>query len=160
MINLKFIKQFKWWFAGATVLITLVLFNSLIHHSSKPTKALEQKPTDITTFIPKGYRLVPIQVDNYKSLDQILGNYSVVDLYLKSFKGPHLKMELLGSGIRALRAKNGSESIGLLVPKSQVKNLLKKEGRFVITINNSQSSGTEFVKTKSQKTKKRLVFKN
>ena len=158
MIDKKFIKQNRWWFLGASFLILLIIFNNLIHQPTKPEPV--EEVADISTFIPKGFRLVPIQVDNYKSLDQILGNYGVVDLYVKSFKGPKLKMELVGSGIRAIRAKNGSESIGLLVPKEQVKAILKKEGRFVLTVNNSQSSGTEFVKTRSERPRNRLVYSN
>ena len=156
MKNLNLINKYKWWITSACALFVLLIINQYFHATPPPTKA--EEPVEISTFIPQGYRLVPIQAANYKSLDQILGNYGVVDLYIRTLYGSKTSMQLIGTGIRAIRAKNGSESIGLLVPKEQVKNLLNHTGDYILTINNLQNSGTEFVNHTSQKSKSRIVF--
>ena len=46
-----------------------------------------EAPEAASTFIPKGFVLVPIEVANYESLDSILGKHGVVDLYVPGFRG-------------------------------------------------------------------------
>ncbi|MCB9025978.1 MAG: hypothetical protein H6625_06650 [Bdellovibrionaceae bacterium] len=158
MNYLEHIKEHKGWvILGALLVISSI--SSQFYNNSDPDKT-ENPPEDVSTFIPKGYRLVPLPIENYKNLDQILGNYGVVDLYVKTLINSKVHTELLGSGIRALRAKNGSESIGLLVPLEQVKTLLKKDGKFYLTINNSNSSGTVFEESKIRISKSRVSFAN
>lgn len=158
MIKWDFIKEHKKWVVlGFFLIVTSVI--TQIQSSNEPNETIKA-PEDLSTFIPKGYRLVPLPIENYKNLDQILGNYGVVDLYVKTLINSKVQTELLGVGIRALRAKNGSESIGLLVPVDQVKTLLKRNGKFYLTINNSKTSGTNFEETKVKVTRSRISFAN
>lgn len=151
------IEKNKFWWMMGTALVLMAIFQAAFVND-KTSQETDPALEDITTFIPKGYRLVPIPVANYKSLEQILGNYGVVDLYVRTFKNAKTHTELIGSGIRALRPKNGSESIGLLVPVEQVGLLLQREGQFYLALNNSDVTGTVFEKKSLSKQKKRLFY--
>jgi hypothetical protein len=47
-------------------------------------KTPDAAPVAFDTHIPKGFVLIPIEVQNYESLDSILGRFGVVDLYIGS----------------------------------------------------------------------------
>ena len=60
------------------VLGITTIFISIRPKIERPLQSKKQDSMDV--FIPKGETLVPIKVANYESLDQIIGQYGVVDL--------------------------------------------------------------------------------
>ncbi|MCB0389732.1 MAG: hypothetical protein KDD58_00505 [Bdellovibrionales bacterium] len=146
----------KFWLAGGCFIVLLAILNFYLNKpQTTAQQPVQKEEIDITTFIPKGFTLVPIIVENYKNLDQILGKYGVVDLYSKKYNGKNVQLTLVGRGIRALRPKKSSESVSLLIPSNEVKNVLKSDGLFYLTINNKNTVGTVFEKPSM---KKRIIY--
>ncbi len=138
-------------------IILLIILNSYISNQSHTIDEVQTE--DMTTYIPKGFRLVPIKIENYKSLDQILGNYGTVDVYFQDISSTPKKItKLLASNVRAIRSQNDPSSIGLLVPKSEVKSLLTHSGPFTLTINNSDNSETIFENSQPKMKKMRIYY--
>jgi hypothetical protein len=146
-----------------TFLIGFILIAALLSSFiSSPSSSEKNLPSndDLTTYIPKGYRLVPINVENYKNLDQILGNYGIVDIYLRKYKGDKVESLQIASAVRAVRGTETSEAIGLILPKEEVKRILNFSGPFYLSLSNEKQEGTLFVKSEPSKLTKRVKFSN
>src|SRR4051812_35626944 len=78
-------------------------FVGLIHACDRTPEVTA--PEGIDTLIPAGFVIIPIDVQNYESLDSLLGKFGVGDL----FKGEGKNGRLVARNIRILRApKNPS----------------------------------------------------
>ncbi len=119
---------------------------------------------NIDTYIPRGFVLLPIEVENADALDSILGIRGIVDLFLPSAtKGS--KAQLVARNVRLLRAPRNPSHFAVLVPESEASTTLAGGGPFWVVVKPVQSGGTEFVKHgpgNSHKakgfTKRRIVF--
>lgn len=117
----------------------------------------ETPPESVATMIPAGYVLVPIEVSNYESLDSILGQYGVVDLY-KSSDRPGGAPTKVAEHIRILRAPNNPNHFAVLATESESPSLVRYNGAFQVVVQNPKSSGTKVVSsdvTPAQVLKKR-----
>lgn len=97
------------------------------------------------TSIPAGYVLVPIEVANYESLDSILGQFGVVDLYVPSLdsRTPPRKV---AERIKILRAPLNPSHFAVLAPEDKSASLVTHEGSFVVAVQNPNTdSGMKFV---------------
>ena len=104
------------------------------------------------THIPRGFVLIPIEVQNYEALDSILGKYGLVDLY----QSPPGKgsQRLVARNVRILRAPQNLSHFAVLVPERDAANTLSFAGPFTVIVKRPQVVGTEFVKdeAKAQRT--------
>ena len=83
--------------------------------SSKSEDPSNFEPTSMDTFIPHGHNLVNINVVNSESLDSIIGEKAVVDVYVPAPKGKAPKLLLRKA--RVLRAPLNPNHYALLVPE-------------------------------------------
>ncbi len=91
----------------------------------------EQGPAaSADTYIPKGYVLVPIELQNAESLSSLIGSYAVVDL----FRGP--SSQRVGRRLRLLRAPLNPQQFAVLVPESEVSTLMSTPGPYWAAIQN------------------------
>ncbi|MGZ3721304.1 MAG: hypothetical protein ACXVA9_00155, partial [Bdellovibrionales bacterium] len=99
----------------------------------------------VDTFIPKGFVLVPIDVQNYEALDSILGKFGVVDLFQSgSMEKP--QQRLVARNVRILRAPQNPSHFAILVQESEVGGILKNNTPFFVIVKHPEKTGTEFVK--------------
>lgn len=101
---------------------------------------------DVTTLIPRGYVLVPVEVQNYEALDSILGRFGMVDL----FQGGRL----IARNVKILRAPQNPSQFAILVAEERTDEILKTGGPLTVIVKRNESAGTEFVKNEKPKRRK------
>lgn len=90
--------------------------------------------------------LLPIEVENYRALDQILGNFGVVDLYTAT-EGQG-KSTLVAQGVKILRSPNSPEHLAVLVRDDLVNPILQNGTRFSVAVQSPEKTGTKIVNRK------------
>ncbi len=116
------------------------------------------KTSSLDTFIPQGYVLIPIELENYNSVDSILGTYGIVDLY-SAGDGENRKTKPLARRIKILRAPQNPSQFAVLVPEQQAALFFRGQSVFFAAIQNPKETGTSFVnKPASPKSRQVLVF--
>lgn len=123
--------------------------------SNIESKGGDQRSMEITTVIPKGYVLIPVQFKNYETVDSILGPMGIADLFTQSESG---KKILLVANAKILRAPKNPSVIAVLSPQERASEILtgEEQGLYAV-IKNDSSSGTAFVKP-SLKQKSRISY--
>jgi hypothetical protein len=147
---MKFLKQLnKDW--QILVLAGVVSFGFVAVINWSPHSETKSKDS-VDTLIPAGYILIPIEVQNYESLDSLLGQYGIVDL----FKGDGRDGKLVAKNIRILRAPLNPSHFAVLAPESEASAILAQAGNFYVAIKSPNQLGTQIV-TK-EKHIKRVYF--
>lgn len=110
----------------------------------------QSRPEEVSTLIPEGYVLVPIEVANYESLDSILGQFGVVDLYIpnENTRKPPIK---IAERIKILRAPLNPSRFAVLAPESQSSKIVSIPGEIHVVVQNpSRRSNTIGTKIENQ----------
>lgn len=114
---------------------------------AKPNES-RQVPTGgagaVDTYIPKGFVLVPIEVQNYEALDSILGSFGIVDLY-QAQGAEGTKLRLAARNVRLLRAPQNPMHFAVLIQETQASQVLRDGGQFTVIVKRPGTAGTEFV---------------
>lgn len=108
------------------------------------------------TFIPKDFVLVPIEVQNYDSLDSILGNFGVVDLFVPSVS-PQEKPRLVARRVKILRAPLNPAKFAVLTPEKDASRIVQTSQPLFVVVQNPNRNGMEIVKAKAQRKSRVLV---
>ncbi len=114
-----------------------------------------QGMVSVDTNIPKGFVLVPIEVQNYEALDSILGHFGVVDL----FQGDAEKFSqqrLVARNVRILRAPQNPSHFAVLVHEEKVSQVMHRGGMFTVILKRPDETGTEIVDGK--KTSRKIIY--
>lgn len=117
--------------------------------SAPPPEPAAGTVSELDTHIPKGFVLIPIEVQNYEALDSILGRYGVVDLY-QGGGTEGSKQVLAARNVRLLRAPHNPSHFAVLVPESQAQQVLRQGGLFTVIVKRAGETGTEFVKEETR----------
>jgi len=141
-------------FLYAGILSLVPVLSLVIGRAPAPPQAGPNAPESVDTLIPRGFVLVPIEVQNYEALDSILGRFGVVDLFQA---GPveGQSQRLVARNVRILRAPQNPTHFAILIAEDQVGQVLSQGGVFTVIVKRPEAAGTEFVK--SPKTKKRTI---
>ena len=127
----------------AAVLAAIPILFSLVKPSAPPDTGVEPS-VSVDTHIPRGYVLIPIDVQNYEALDSVLGRFGIVDLYQAGENAA--KGKLIARNVRLLRAPNNPSHFAVLVPELEASEVLRFGGQFTVIIKRPGQAGTEFVK--------------
>ena len=102
---------------------------------------------EIDTYIPSGFVLVPITIQNLESLDSIVGQYAVVDIYGQGDKSP------LGSALRLVRSPKDPSQFAVLVPEADSREVVSRSHEpFQVVVQNPNQ--TDLAVRKSKKAKR------
>ena len=101
-----------------------------------------EAPEAASTFIPKGFVLVPIEVANFESLDSILGKHGVVDLYVPASEA-HRKPIKVAERIRILRAPLNPGHFAVLTTEAESSMLVSHQGPFTVVVQPDGAVGTK-----------------
>ena len=123
----------------------------LMQNSSEPVPV--ERVAAVDTMIPKGYVLVPIEVQNYESLDSILGRFGVVDLFQPG-SGTAESQRLVARNVRILRAPQNPSHFAVLIREEEVPRVLHQGGLFTVIVKRPHGDGTEFVNDLKPKRRK------
>lgn len=124
-----------------SVMFVIILTVQISSNNEPPVE--EELSAD--TYIPDGYVLVPIEIQNVDSLSSLIGNYAVVDL----FRGPG--SQRVGKRLKLLRAPLNPQQFAVLVPEGEVSALLQTPGPFWAAIQNPQQSKSSEIAAKKKK---------
>ncbi len=143
---------------GLLFILLLGLGAGLVQfHQPGESAEVPEKLKNIDIFIPDGESLVPIQVANYESLDQIIGQYGVVDLYTTPLN-PLEKGRKVAFAVKLVRAPQSPRHFSVLLPADEAHRLVGYHGEFTVVVRNPKIVGTKFVNNKPQTRKRRVVF--
>lgn len=146
-------KKTLWTAAG---IASIPIFLSLVIHSEPAPPATSKASAQMDTYIPKGFVLVPIDVQNYAALDSILGNFGLVDLFHPA-NPEHPSPRLVARNVRLLRAPQNPSHFAILIQDGKVENVLKWGSQFTVILKRPDPSGTEIVK-EAQNHKRTIVY--
>ncbi len=140
--------------AGITILLCII---SSLGSPSAETADGRSHP-GIDTFIPAGFVLVPIEVQNSEALDSVLGQHGVVDLYTVSQDGSE-KSRLVARALKILRAPLNPNQFAVLARDDQAPEIARHFEAFFLVIQNPNSPGThiEIAKAKQKKRPKTQI---
>lgn len=126
-------------------LLVVILVTNLL---PQPTNTTVEANDSADTYIPEGYVLVPIEIQNIDSLSSLIGSFAVVDL----FSGmPGNVQQKVGQKLKLLRAPLNPQQFAVLVPEDQVSQLLQQPGPYWAAIQNPNQNSKENIHRKSVK---------
>lgn len=146
----SFFEKFKNWLADprnktlAIAMSLMLLIIVCVQMTSKPEATVEDEAS-ADTYIPEGFVLVPIEIQNVDSLSSLIGEFAVVDL----FRGPH--SQRVGRRLKLLRAPLNPQQFAVLVPEAEVSALLQIPGPYWAAIQNPQQSKNAEIASKKIK---------
>lgn len=142
-------------------LIVVFILGATAFLSQYSTSADEPRPTQETfrldTVIPEDESLVPIRVANYESLDQLIGQYGVVDL-LSTPLNPGEKAKRVAYAVKLVRSAKSARHFSVLVPADQAHKLAGFHGEFTVIVRNPKLLGTKLVNKPKTKPRRAIVF--
>lgn len=133
----KYNKNTKIWFilAVCSLFFTFWQFQSR-SANNEDTMVFTQ---DIDTYIPEGFVLLPIELNNASSLDGLLEAKGVVDLYTIGRSG----LEKTAEAIKIIRSPRKPDHFAVLVPEEKARFLIQKFQSFHAVIQNPNKEGSK-----------------
>lgn len=118
----------------ALILMGIFIFCSwLIQNNDQKDK--NPNPTGewvgVDTYIPNGFVLVPIEIQNLASLDSLVGQYALVDLYAVGSPKP------LAKGIKLIRSPKDPSQFAVLIKDEISQNIVRQSDKpFQVVLQN------------------------
>ncbi len=143
------------WSAAGLALIPILL-SLLFRPDTAQSSVMSAARPEVDTYIPKGFVLVPIEVQNYEALDSILGRFGVVDLF-QAGAPDRPEQRLVARNVRILRAPQNPSHFAILVGENEVAQVLRFGGQFTVVVKRPEKGGTEFVK-ELKENKRKIIY--
>ena len=106
-------------------------------------KPLEANETEVTltadTFIPPGYVLIPITVSNYDSLNGLVDQFAVVNLYT-TYQETNKTPKLVAGSVKLIKSSVDANHFAVLIKKDDSFSIIKQSQEFFVTIQNPKHS--------------------
>jgi hypothetical protein len=154
MKNWRYLLQQKPWLLPALGLAAALLLAAFVQASSSGPASTTD--FEIDTYIPQGYVLVPITVQNSESVDSMFGSYGMVDLYALNENGRAQNHPLLRS-VKMLRAPRNPQLFGILVPEEGAAHVMRAGSAFAVVVLNRSERGTVFEKS-TRKVRRQIII--
>ncbi len=110
----------------------------------------------VDTFIPRGYVLIPMNIENYENLDSILGSQGIVNIYSKSEE--QVEPTQIATSVRVLRAPNAPEKLSILSPEASAHHFLNPNLKYWVVVQGKTLLGTKIVNREKQKKGRTITF--
>ncbi len=142
----KILDRYNSWSWETRLLFIFALISLIPAFASLWPSTPDVGPSSVSvdTHIPKGFVLIPIEVQNYEALDSILGRFGIVDLFRTDEKG--VSRQPVAVNVRLLRAPQNPSRFAVLVPESEAQQILSHSGSYAVIVKRPGQGGTEFVK--------------
>ena len=113
-------------------LIVFAGFQLLLAFGSNEEKSVT--PQAVDTFVPLGFTLVPIQIENHDELQSLVDSFAIVDLHKKGVSG------VIASGVRLLRSPRNPDVFAVLIEQELAHNLISLHGaQFTVSLKSPSS---------------------
>ncbi len=150
----KILERYNSWSWETRLLVVFALISLIPAFASLwPTRPeAGTASASVDTHIPKGFVLIPIEVQNYEALDSILGRFGIVDLFRADEKG--ISQQPVAVNVRLLRAPQNPSRFAVLVPEREAAQILSHSGSYAVIVKRPGQGGTEFVKQQISRRRK------
>lgn len=138
-------------FVATSILSVFLLWNRGETRAQSSGKALAFEGVD--SYIPRGYVLVPIEVQNREALESVFGEKGIVDLFTTN----GARGRKLAKHVRMIRAPLNPTQFAVLVPEDQSADLVRYNGAFFVMLQNPNRKGTEVLSERIVPSRKILV---
>lgn len=137
-MNIKlFIEKNKWLliaFFGFGILAMVVSGRSPAPQTSEVPRV-----DSVDTMIPKGFILVPLELENIEQIGSLIGNSGVVDLYTGGFETKQRR--LVASRVKVIQAPFNPQVYAALIPESEGSVIQNYLGPFRAVVQNPKQNG-------------------
>ncbi len=114
------------------VLILLSLFFTVLQYTNREKEVLNTE--NIDTYIPAGFVLAPVELSNGPSLDGLLKNKGVVDLYTGD--PARQKVEKAAEAVKIIRSPKNPSYFAVLIPENKASFLIRRFQAFHAVVQN------------------------
>ncbi len=142
---------------GVFLVIAIGLTAAMVQFQKEPLPESPPSPESLDTYIPEGQSLVPIQVSNYESLDQVIGQYGVVDL-LSTPLSPAEKSRRVAYAVKLIRSPKSPRHFSVLIPADKAYKLAGYHGEFTVVVRNPKLVGTKIVNKGRRKPTRPILY--
>ncbi len=130
-----------------TILISVALVSAYTR-DNKDTPL--DRPMEIDTIIPKGYVLVPLELENKDAISSVIQNFGVIDLF--SGNPENGRARKIATRLKLIRAPYNPHLFAALVKENLSERIMKESGPFFAVIQNKAEiegeNSIEVTKTK------------
>jgi hypothetical protein len=92
------------------------------------------RPVEVDTIIPKGYVLVPLELENKDAISSVIQNFGVIDLFTGNPENGRSKK--IASRIKLIRAPYNPNLFAALVKENLSERILQESGPYFAVIQN------------------------
>ena len=114
-----------------TILITMALVSAYTRDNKENPIG---RPIEVDTIIPKGYVLVPLELENREAISSVIQNFGIIDLFSGNPDGGHARK--IASRIKLIRAPYNPNQFAALVKEQLSEKMMKESGSFFAVIQN------------------------
>jgi len=159
-----------YWILSTILLMAIILLISNHSKNSQATlpdtnNSISNVSNNIDTFVPNGFVLVTLQLINGDSIDPLIGNYGMVDVYQSpqihlsspdsllsnNIHNQNLNSNLpIATHLRIIRAPNNPRLFGALVPEGSRKLIQLLSAPVFAVIQRPDAQSTTNIEKKSQ----------
>lgn len=126
--------------------IVLGITAALFSRAGQETNTAPDAPLELSTFIPRGHTLIPIDLKNGDQLDGVIGAHGVVDLFLASSERGEARQ--VGQRLRLVRAPLNPRAFAVLVRDSEAQKILSLAGPFIASVRPPEQAEHEMTQAK------------
>ena len=137
-------------FSGLTLFSMLFVW---VHFSGKEKKATADSHSfQISDMIPDGFVMIPVELENHSSINDLITSFGVVDLYQTQEEGrPHK----LAQAVRIVRLETGKFSV--LIPENSVGDFVQHQSLGLhAVVQNSNKKDSQIIPPRVKR--KRFIF--
>ena len=143
----------KTWQVWLIFILLSLVFTSLQYTN----KTKESKDTqNLDTYIPEGFVLVPVELSNGSSLDGLLENKGVVDLYMSD--PARQKAEKAATAVKIIRSPRNPSYFAILVPEDKASVLIQRFQAFYAVIQNPKQKKKTSIQPLNKKRTRAIVI--
>lgn len=153
----KITEQHRFLILGLTAFCVLyfVLYRQMNSDLKEAPKTIEKVQAD--TFIPAGFVLVPIKLENNQAVSGLVDQFAIVDVYAVS--ATTQSNELVAEKVKMLRAPLDPNQFAVLLKDDKAREILQLNGRFSVVLQNRHvvSAMTEVQQLLAESGRQRLL---
>lgn len=126
--------------------LILGLFVFFTQQKNQDDQTVQEEIKSADTIIPKGFVLVPIEIQNIESLSSLIGGFGLVDLFTTQQINQQSGLRV-GRRLKLLRAPLNPNTFAVLVPENEASSILSANGPFMAVVQNpNNTKATELIK--------------
>ena len=137
------------------ILFILLTFVFTILHT-KNNKPINTETQDLDSYIPEGFVLVPIELSNGNSLNGLLEQKGIVDLYTGN--PAQQKVEKAAESVKIIRSPRNPSHFAVLIPEDKASFLIQHFQSFHAVIQNPKQKKKTAIKPMSKKRKRKIII--